>query len=96
MTHKQMLLAQRRNQLMLIAEKQRRQIAQVVDIWREPLAMVDRGIVVLNYLKKHPIWLVGGGVVLLKILGSGNVRKWLSRGFVKWQLMRNIQNRLID
>jgi hypothetical protein len=46
----------------------------------------------LSYIKRHPAWLVGGGV-LLATLRLGRVGKWLRRGWVAWQMMHNLRGR---
>ena len=96
MNKKLLKLALRREYLVLEASKQRVQIAQAVDAWRAPLALADKGLAVISFVKKHPVWMAGGSAILLKVLRPSRVGKWLSRGWVAWQLLRKLQNKLIN
>jgi len=86
MNEKLIRLAERRESLVAQAAAQRTALAQHIEPWRIPLARVDQGLAVLRYLKNHPAWIVGGGV-LLAALRPGRVGKWLRRGWVTWQMM---------
>lgn len=99
MNEKLLKLAQRRENLVLEAEKQRMQLAQVVDAWRAPLALADKGLAAISYIKKHPVWMVGGSVIgssiLMKVLRLGRIGKWFSRGLFAWQMIRKLQNKFL-
>jgi hypothetical protein len=95
MNEKLLKLAQRRESLVLEAEKQRMQLVQVVDTWRAPLAMADKGLAAINYIKKHPVWMVGGGAILMKVMRPSRIGKWFSRGLVAWQIMRKLQTKYL-
>ncbi len=91
MNKKLLNLAQRREHLVLEAAKQRAQLVQIVDTWRAPLALADKGFAAISFIKKHPVWMAGGGAILLKVLRPSRVSKWLSRGWIAWQIMRKLQ-----
>jgi hypothetical protein len=94
MNGKLLRLAQRRESLILESEKQRTQLTQAVDAWRGPLEMADKGLAVIDTIKKHPIWLAGGSAILLKLIRPSRIGKWFSRGLVAWQILRRFQNKL--
>lgn len=97
MNKKLLKLAQRRERLVSETEKQRNQLAQAVDGLRAPLAMADKGLAAISYIKKHPVWMVGGGVIgssiLMKVLQPGRLGKWFGRGLFAWQMIRKLQNK---
>jgi hypothetical protein len=94
MNGKLLRLAQRRESLILESEMQRTQLAQAVDAWRGPLAMADKGLAIIDTIKKHPVWLAGGSAILLKLIRPSRIGKWFSRGLVAWQILRRVQNKL--
>lgn len=92
MNQKLLRLAQRREHLVAQAEAQRTALAQNVEPWRIPLALADQGLAALHFIKGHPAWVVGGGV-LLATLRPGWVGKWLRRGWLAWQVMHKLLGR---
>ena len=80
MNKKLIRLAQRRERLVTRAAEQRVALAQNIEPYRLPLALADRGLYALRYIRSHPEWLVGV-VVLLVALRPGRVGKWLGRGW---------------
>jgi len=85
-------LAERRERLVARAAAQRMALAQSIEPWRIPLAVADQGLAALRFLKRHPAWIVGGGV-LIAALRPVRVVKWLRRGWVAWQLMHRLRGR---
>jgi YqjK-like protein len=59
MNKKLIRLAERRERLVTRAAEQRVALAQNIEPYRMPLALADRGIYALRYIKSHPEWLVG-------------------------------------
>ncbi len=92
MNKKLIRLAERRERLVTRAAEQRVVLAQNIEPYRIPLALADRGMTALRYIKNHPEWLVGV-VVLLAALRPGRVGKWLGRGWVTWQMMYTLRGR---
>lgn len=85
-------LAERRERLVTQAAAQRMALAQNVEPWRIPLARADQGLAALRYLKSHPAWIIGGGV-LFAALRPGSVGKWLGRGWVAWRMLHKLRGR---
>jgi hypothetical protein len=50
MTKELVKLKQKRERLILTIESQRTQLAQSVNAWREPLALLDKGIEWVNHI----------------------------------------------
>ena len=44
--------------------------------------LAERGLAVLNFIKKHPGWMIGG--VLLSVYRSNPLGKYLRQGLVTW------------
>ena len=92
MNDKLIRLAERRERLVAQAAAQRMVLAQNIEPWRIPLALADQGLDALRFIKRHPAWVVGGGV-LLAALRPGRTWKWLRRGWVTWQIMHKLRGR---
>lgn len=90
-------LAARREQLIAQAAAQRMALAQGIEPWRVPLALADQGLTAVRLIKRHPAWLVGGAMLLAALrpagLRSGRIGKWLRRGWVTWQIVKNLRSR---
>jgi hypothetical protein len=85
-------LAERRERLVAQAAAQRTALAQNIEPWRTPLALADQGLAALRFIKRHPAWIVGGGI-LLAALRVNRVGKWLERGWVTWQIVQKLRGR---
>jgi hypothetical protein len=85
-------LVARREYLIAQTAAQRIALAQNIEPWRIPLARVDRGLAALHFIKRHPAWLVGGGV-LFAVLQPSRVLTWLRRGWVGWQMLRGLRKK---
>jgi len=92
MNEKLLRLAERRERLVAQAAAQRMALVQNIEPWRIPLARVDQGLAALRVIKSHPALLIGGGI-LLAALRPGRVWKWLRRGWVAWQMVRELRGR---
>ena len=95
MNKKLLKLGQRRERLVLDAAKQRVQLAQAVEVWREPLALAEQGLAAISYIKKHPILIAASSAVLVRLLRKSFIGKWLGRGMMAWQLVRKLQSRFL-
>lgn len=97
MNDKLIRLAARREQLIAQAATQRMALAQSIEPWRAPLALADQGLAVVRLIKSRPAWLVGAALLLAVVrpagLRSGRMGKWLRRGWVTWQVVRNLRSR---
>lgn len=65
MTKKRLELAQRRSELLARIAKQRGQLADVAAEWNAPLAMADRAVAAVIFLRRHPLMVVGVTAVIL-------------------------------
>ena len=88
-------LARRREHLVLEAAKQRVQLAQAVEVWREPLALAEQGLAAISFIKKHPILIAASTAVLVRLVRKSFMGKWLGRGMMAWQLVRKLQSRFL-
>ena len=95
MNKKLLKLGQRRERLVLDAAKQRVQLAQAVEVWREPLALADQGLAAISYIKKHPILIAASSAVLVRLLRKSFIGKWLGRGMMAWRLVRKLQSNFL-
>ena len=87
MNNKLAQLAERRQQLVAQAADQRSVLAHHMEPWRARLALVDRGVTVVRYLRFHPGW-IAGGTLLFAALRPRRFGKWLQRGWLMWRLGR--------
>ena len=95
MNEKLLKLAQRREHLVLEAAKQRVQLAQAVEVWREPLALAEQGLAAISYIKKHPILIAASTALLVRLVRKSFMGKWLGRGMMVWQFVRKMQSRFL-
>lgn len=85
-------LADRRRLLVAQAAVQRTALASNMAPWRARLALADRGIAALRYVRSHPALMVGAAL-LLAALRPRRVGKWLPRGWLAWQIGRRLRRR---
>lgn len=83
-------LAKRRQQLVAQAAAQRTTLAYTLEPWRARLSLVDRGVAVLSYVRRHPILMVGASL-LFAALRRRRVGRWLQHGLIAWQLGRRLR-----
>jgi hypothetical protein len=92
MSKKLRLLIERRNNLVAQAATQRLVLSVTIEPWHAPLARVDQGLAVLRYLRHHPAWLIGGGLVLAAFR-PGHRGSWLGRGWLAWKVLRKLRDK---
>jgi hypothetical protein len=90
MKEKLLRLSQQREKLVFTSQKQRETLHEVVDTWRSPLNMADKGLVMVRHALSHPVWIIGSGVALLTLLRPSQIGKWFRRGLFGWHLARNV------
>ena len=95
MNEKLLKLAQRREHLVLEAAKQRLQLAQAVEVWREPLALAEQGLAAISFIKKHPILMAASTALLVRLVRKSFMGKWLGRGMMAWRLVRKLQSKFL-
>jgi YqjK-like protein len=91
MSEKLLNLAERREHLVSQAAEQRLLLAQNVETWRAPIALVDRGLAAVSYIKRHPISAAGASLGLLTVIRSHRANKWFQRGWLVWQVVRGLR-----
>lgn len=84
-------LAARRAHLIERAASQRLTLARQVEPWRLVLERADHSLVVLRYLKTHPLWLAAAGGTLLYVLGPGRIWRWIGRGMLAWRMAARLR-----
>ncbi len=94
MNKKLLNLARQQETLVLDAANQRLKLKQITDAWRAPLVLVDTGLEVLRFTKKHPILMVGISAVLLKVVRLNRIGKWFQRGLVAWQILTKLNSKM--
>ena len=90
MSSKLTRLAERRQQLVALSAAQRTTLAYTLEPWRARLSLVDRGVAVLCYVRRHPVLMVGASL-LFAALRRRRVGRWLQHGLIAWQLGRRLR-----
>ena len=90
MSEKRIQLDLQRERLIAQAGQQRTMLACSVRTWRGPLAIADQGLSALRYLKRNPLWVVGG-VAIIVVLRRRSAGTWLRRGWVAWSVLRRLR-----
>lgn len=83
-------LAERRRSLVAQAAAQRIALAHDMEPWRARLALADRGVDAVRYVRRHPALLVGAALLLVAWRPRHAV-KWLQRGWLAWQFGRRLR-----
>lgn len=85
-------LADRRERLIKQVAEQRIGLAQNIEPWCVPLARLDQGLAALRAIRRNPVWIIGGGVLLAALL-RGNSIKWLRRSLLVWQVLSGLRRK---
>jgi hypothetical protein len=75
-------LDKRRESLIVEAAAQRLLITQNIETWRTPLALADRGLAAMSYIKSHPIYAAGASLGFFTVIRSSRAGKWFQRGWI--------------
>ena len=78
-------VAERKASLVSKIGRQRTELAQIFEPWHEPLAIADKGLLVIRYLKCHPVLLVGLAMVSV-VLRPNFSGIWFQRGWMVWNM----------
>jgi len=93
MNAKLIRLEERKASLVAKIERQRTELAQASAPWRGPLAVVDKGLLVTHYLKRHPELLAG--LVLFSVVFRPKFAiRWFQRGWVAWKMALTVRRKL--
>ena len=88
-------LAAQRERLVAQSAAQRATLAQSIAPWRSRLALVDRGIAAVRYVRRYPAVLAGIGLLVAALRPHGTAA-WLQRGWMLWQVGSRLRNRRQD
>lgn len=80
-------LHRRRDRLVLKSAAQRDTVTRHVRALERPLALVDRGLTALQYLRAHPAYLVVG-IAVVVALRPRRALVWAGRGLAAWRAYR--------
>ena len=86
MSNQMLRVMQRRGELLARIAAQRGQVAEVGARWQTPLALADRGLAAVRFLRSHPV-LVAGVAALLVIRRRG-VTGLARSGWRAWKVYR--------
>jgi hypothetical protein len=85
-------LAERRQLLIAQIASQRMSLTHNAHSWLKPLSIADKGLVVLRYIKNHPLLIAGDGVALLTMARPSGIGKWFRRGWLAWQVIKKLKS----
>jgi hypothetical protein len=85
-------IAERRQELVEQAARQRATLAQNIEPWRAPLALADRGLSIARYVRQNPVFMVGAVAIFGLLRRRTRVGKWLQGGLVTLQMLRSISS----
>ncbi|MGA9033257.1 MAG: YqjK family protein [Sulfuricaulis sp.] len=84
-------IMRRRAALVAQAAAQRDEIGRLIGPWQKPLALVDRGIEIVQRLRAHP-FAIAAGVALLVWMGRRKLSRWAVRIAAVWQLYSSLRS----
>lgn len=93
MNKKLRMLAKRREHLVQESSKQREQLAQAIEVWRTPIALVDQGCAAICYIKNHPFYMAAISAVFVKLFGKIFIGRWFSIGKKALQFLQKLQSK---
>jgi hypothetical protein len=83
-------LALRKQQLLARINTQRSQLAAYGAHLETPLALVDRALQAVQFVKERP-WVAGVAALSAVVLGRRKVFRWVGRGWTVWRAVRFAQ-----
>ena len=84
-------LALRKERLLGHIAVQRDQLAAYGAQLEKPLALADRALRAIQYVKAHP-WIAGVAALAAVVLGRRNLFRWVARGWSVWRAVRFAQH----
>jgi len=94
MNHKLYNISMRRDLLIKQANQQREALAYYITPLRKSLLIVDKGLSLVNYVKKHPVLIMAISTVI-GMLSPGSTIKWLGRSWIVSVVMTGLKNWLM-
>ena len=86
-------LRARRAHLMARAAVQRERLCVQLHAWEAPLALVDKSVLAVRTIRRHPQWIVAA-LVLLAVLRPRRALSWARNGLIAWRSWRWISQSL--
>lgn len=83
-------LAQRRERLLLRSTELRIELARQTGVLDGPLALADRAVAAVRWLRANPLYPAAGGVALL-LLRPRRALRWATRAWWAWGLYQRAQ-----
>lgn len=83
-------LQERRQKLVIEAAEQRIELTQNFAPLHHSLAMAETALAAVRYVKKHPVLMLFG-TTLIALLRPTRLGKWLQRGWVAFEIARNLR-----
>ena len=84
-------IVRRRAALVAQAAAQRDELGRLIVPWQKSLALVDRGIEIVQRLRAHPL-AIAAGVALLVWMGRRRLSRWTERFWAVWQLYSSLRS----
>jgi hypothetical protein len=83
-------IAERRRQLVMRVAAQRGALIRELQPWHARFALLDQGLAMLRYVRRHPA-LLAGSALLFAVWRPRGAGLWLQRGWVAWQIGRSLR-----
>lgn len=87
-------LAKKRQHLVAQAQLQRLAVAAQLQVLHKPISLLDTGLNMVRYIKRHPVLVASGGSALLSMLKPSGLSLWLQRGLLTWQLLGRLRKKM--
>jgi hypothetical protein len=84
-------IRQRRAELIARAAQQRDDIAAALGTLRAPLAVADKGIAAVTYVKSHP-GIAAAAIVATAVISPRRTLRWAQRAILIWRGIRWVQS----
>lgn len=94
MSSKLIKLSERRATLVARSAQQRTEVAQAMEPWRRPLALADKGLDVVRYIRQRRPVFLAGVMVIAAIWRPKSMLGWLRRGWGVWRTAQAARRRL--
>ena len=84
-------IRQRRAELITRAAQQRDDIAAAIGTMRAPLAVADKGLAAVAYVRSHP-GIAAAAIVAAAVISPRRTVRWAQRAVFVWRGIRWVQN----
>lgn len=84
-------ILRRRAELVTKAATQRSELGYWLQPWQTPLAFMSRGMALARRIRKHPMALAMGVLLMLGV-GQGRWSVWFGRFWTGWQIYQSLRD----